>query len=81
MPRKVFKAGNSLVVSIPRDVVEQLGLTEGSEAEVEVDHESRRILVTFSPSYPTDIDREFASQVAEFIEEYRPALEKLANRG
>jgi len=80
MPRKVFKAGNSLVVSIPKEAVEQLGLSEGSEAEVELDRESRRILVTFTPSYPTDIDREFASQVAEFIEEYRPALDKLAGK-
>lgn len=31
MQRKVFKAGNSLVVSLPKDAIQALGLREGSE--------------------------------------------------
>jgi putative addiction module antidote len=78
MARKVFRAGNSLVVSIPGDAIELLGLGEGSEVVVEVDRDEGRIMI-----YPAEIeikgvDEEFARQVDEFIETYRPALEELA---
>jgi antitoxin component of MazEF toxin-antitoxin module len=35
MLRKVFRTGNSMVVSLPRDVVEPIGLAEGAEVSVE----------------------------------------------
>jgi len=40
MIRKVFKTSNSLVVSLPRESIEQLGLAEGSELAVEVNFEA-----------------------------------------
>ncbi len=76
MTRKVFRAGNSLVVSIPGDAIEHLGLGEGSEVIVEVDREEGRIVIY--PSEIKGVDKEFARQVDEFIETYRPALEELA---
>ena len=42
MTRKVFRAGNSLVVSIPSDAIDHLGLGEGSEVVVEVDRDEGR---------------------------------------
>lgn len=78
MGRKIFKSGNSLVVALPREVIEMLGLHEGSELAVAVDEEERRIIL--SPEQPTvtDIDATFARQLEEFIAQYRPALEALA---
>lgn len=76
MTRKVFRAGNSLVVSIPGDAIEFLGLGEGTEVVVEVDRDEGRILIY--PSEIKGVDKEFARQVDEFIEIYRPALEELA---
>lgn len=78
MARKVFRAGNSLVVSIPGDAIEHLGLREGSEVVVEVDRDEGRILIYPSEIEIEGVDKEFARQTEEFIERYRPALEELA---
>lgn len=80
MNRKIFKTGNSVVVSLPKDAMEYLHMDEGTEVNVELDREKRRIVIT--PAEPplaiAGVDAEFAQQVADFIEQYRPALEELA---
>jgi putative addiction module antidote len=79
MLRKLFKTGNSIVVSLPKDVTEPLGVSEGMDVSVELDRENRQIIIRPAErSIAGDIDEDFARQLAEFIEEYRPALEALA---
>jgi putative addiction module antidote len=80
MLRKIFQTGNSLVVSIPKDTLELLGLTEGAEVSVELDRERRQIVITPAGTALPGVDEAFARQVAEFIEQYRPALEALAKQ-
>ena len=78
MLRKIFKTGNSTVVSLPRDVLDYLGLAEGSEVSVELDHEKHQIIIApLEPGLP-GVDETFARQVAEFIAQYRPALEAMS---
>ena len=79
MLRKLFKTGNSLVVSLPKDILEPLGVSEGTDVSVELDRENQQIIIR-PAKHPIagDIDEEFARQLAEFIEKYRPALEALA---
>jgi bifunctional DNA-binding transcriptional regulator/antitoxin component of YhaV-PrlF toxin-antitoxin module len=69
-----------MVISLPREALEYLSIREGAEIEINLDRENRQVILK-----PVDIqvavagvDRVFAHQVAEFIEQYRPALEKLA---
>ena len=78
MVRKIFKTGNSLVISLPRESLQRLGLQEGSEVNVIVDEDNGRIVI--EPLRPplADIDATFAQQLDDFIETYRPALEALA---
>lgn len=80
MLRKVFKTGNSMVVSLPKDALEFLQIDEGREVSVELDRDNRQIVIT--PADPplaiAGVDSEFAHQVADFIAQYRPALEELA---
>jgi len=80
MLRKIFKTGNSMVVSLPKDALEFLQIDEGRDVSVELDRDKRQIVIT--PAEPplaiAGVDPEFASQVADFIEQYRPALEELA---
>jgi antitoxin MazE len=78
MQRKVFRTGNSIVVSLPKDALDFLGITEGSEVTVELDKERKRLVI--APAQPglSVIGEDFARQVSEFIERYRPALEALA---
>lgn len=80
MLRKVFRTGNSIVVALPKEMLESLRIGEGEEVSVELDAERQQILIAPAPAPPAsaDIDAEFARQVADFISAYRPALEALA---
>jgi putative addiction module antidote len=80
--RKVFKTGNSIVVSLPKEVLEFLELQEGADVSVDLDREGHRILITpiETPIENAGVDENFARQVADFIEQYRPALEALAHK-
>jgi len=79
MVRKIFKTGNSFVISLPRESLQILGLREGSEVNVAVDQDKGRIVIERAhPPLAHDIDAIFARQLNDFIEEYRPALETLA---
>lgn len=82
MLRKVFKTGNSVVVSIPQDALDYLGLAEGRMVAVDLDRQNRQIVI--SPVLGIEnipgVDETFARQVNDFIEKYRSALETLASK-
>jgi len=80
MLRKVFRTGNSTVVSLPREALEYLDIHEGAEIEINLDRKNRRVILkpVEIPLAICGVDETFAHQVAEFIEQYRPALERLA---
>ena len=81
MLRKIYKTGNSVVVSLPKDALEQLGVAEGTDVQVELDEQNRQIVIR-----PVElplagiIDEAFAKQVADFIKRYKPALDALAKK-
>jgi antitoxin component of MazEF toxin-antitoxin module len=37
MRRKLFRTGNSIVISIPKDILDKLKLSEGKSVSVELD--------------------------------------------
>ena len=78
MLRKVFKTGNSIVVSLPKEMLEPLGVIEGTDVSVELDREHGQIIIRPSLPIVAGIDEDFAHQLNKFINEYRPALEALA---
>ena len=80
MLRKVFKTGNSVVISLPKDALELLDIRVGSDVSVDLDRENRQIVITpvEEPLAVVGVDEVFAQQVADFIEQYRPALEALS---
>ena len=82
MLRKIFRTGNSTVVSLPKDVTEPLGVRDGSDVSVELDREHGQIIIrpVELPIAAAGLDQEFARQVSEFIAEYRPALQSLARK-
>jgi len=79
MSRKIFKSGNSLVIALSKEMLAYLQLGESDEVHLRLDPEKRQILVMLAESAlsTSAVDREFTIQVADFIEEYRPALEEL----
>ncbi|MBN2148006.1 MAG: hypothetical protein JW726_11485 [Anaerolineales bacterium] len=80
MLRKVFRTGNSMVVSLPREALDYLNIQEGAEIEIDLDRENRQVILkpVKMPLTTLGVDEKFARQVDEFIEQYRPALEELA---
>ena len=81
MHRKVFKTGNSLVVSLPKDLLESLGMQDGTDVSVELDRKNRQILIRPAElPLAGDLSQDFAQQVNEFIDQYRPALEALSKK-
>ena len=76
MLRKIFKTGNSLVVSLPRQILDALDLSCGSDVLVTL--EDDKIIIRPMLQVVPGVDEDFARQVAEFIDEYCPALEALA---
>ena len=78
MVRKIFKTGNSMVVSLPKEVLDSLRLGEGAEVDVVLDQERGVITIAPAPVAVKGVDEDFARQLSAFIEQYRPALESLA---
>ena len=80
MRRKICAIGNSRGVSLPVEALERLKLAVGSEVDVKLDEENGRIVIepVQRVEFPEGVDADFASQVNDFIEQYRPALKKLA---
>lgn len=81
MLRKVFRTGNSVVVSLPKEALELLGIAEGSDISLDLDQKKRQIILSpvETPLAAVGVDEEFARQVSEFIDQYRTTLETLAN--
>jgi putative addiction module antidote len=78
MIRKVFKAGNSLVVSMPKEAIQLLALTEGSDVSVTINEARDQIIIEAVHPELAGVSKGFAQQVTEFVTQYRSALEELA---
>jgi antitoxin MazE len=80
MIRRLFKTGNSIVLSLPREVLEDLGVSDGQPISIELDRIQHRVILTPAnqPMAVAGVDPAFASHLDEFINQYRLALEELA---
>jgi putative addiction module antidote len=78
MVRKIFKMDNSLSISLPKDMVAQLGWQGGDEVSVSIDAAGEGLIVKPEHSAIAEIDSRFANQIDEFVEKYGPALEALS---
>jgi bifunctional DNA-binding transcriptional regulator/antitoxin component of YhaV-PrlF toxin-antitoxin module len=83
MERKLFRNGNSLTVTIPTALAEELDLRAGATVEVQVDREHGGLLIKRAAPPPTEegpVSPEFAQWVDGFIDRYGDALRTLAKR-
>jgi antitoxin MazE len=80
MLRHLFKTGNSIVLSLPREVLDGLKLSDGDEVNLTLETEDNRLVVTRveKPLAAAGIDEDFAGHLTEFMDEYRSALEELS---
>lgn len=80
--QKVFKTGNSLVITIPRESLAELKLKEGSEVFVDTDPHSQAITILprAKKTHRSAITPEFLKWLESFNKQYGPALKELARR-
>ncbi len=79
MPRKLFRTGNSVVVSLPKYELGLLGMEVGSHVTVSLDREHGQLVIAPAEE-SAGVDEQFSRHVAEFVDRYRPALRALAER-
>ncbi len=81
MLRRLFKTGNSVVLSLPREMLDALNLADGDEVNLALEEENgRRLIVTkVEKTTPaTGVDADFSGHLEEFINQYHSELEELS---
>jgi putative addiction module antidote len=78
MPRKIYRTGNSAVVSLPPEVLKQVGLALGDYVSVAADPEQRQIIITPAEPFLPGVRPDLVERVDRLIEQCRPALETLS---
>ena len=76
MVQKVLQIGSSAGVTLPKTLLQELGLKIGDQVQVRID--KKRKVVIIEPNI--EIDRELLDWTERFIEKYRPALKALAKK-
>ena len=80
MIKRLFKTGNSVVLSLPREVLDSLGVKNGENVNLEMDQKRHRLIISPLKKEQAikSLDEDFACQVNDLIEKYKPALDELA---
>ena len=79
LTQKLYKNGNSIAVTIPRQYIEQLNLTEGSEVVVEKKGSELRIS-SKKKALASDVDIKFMAMLDSFINDHEDVLKQLAKK-
>lgn len=79
LTQKLYKNGNSVAVTIPRQYLEELNLTEGSEVVVEKKGLEIRI-ASKNQALAQDVDTKFLSMLDSFVADHEDVLKKLAQK-
>lgn len=75
--RKVFKAGNSLVVSLPLSMLKTIGLKDGSHVSVELNREKRELVLKPVIVKNNSMSIDFVRVVDKLMIDYEHALRRL----
>jgi putative addiction module antidote len=80
MPRKIVQTGSSLAVTLPKDIVDQLGLKRGDEVEVSAHPLNGTIVVRTPVRYFDDgkVTPRFKDVARGVMRRYEKAFRKLA---
>lgn len=79
LTQKLYKNGNSIAVTIPKEYLEELQLKEGSEVVVE--KQGKGVMVTSKTTkLAGNVTPEFMKMVEEFMDEHDDVLKELSKR-
>ena len=76
--RKVFKAGNSCVVSLPMEMLKSLGLRDGSHVSVEINRERNELILKPVVTKKSNMSLEFVRMVDKLFLDYEYVIRRLA---
>ncbi|TSC55568.1 MAG: Uncharacterized protein Greene071421_290 [Parcubacteria group bacterium Greene0714_21] len=79
MTQKVLRVGSSAAVTIPKDILRELGLRIGDRIALDF-NKAKRVLVIESPKIISREDQKIARLTFRFIDRYRKDLEALAQK-
>lgn len=76
--RKIFKAGNSCVVSLPMEMLKSLGLRDGSHLAIEINREKRELVLKPVVIKKANMSLDFVRMVDKLLLDYDYVLRRLA---
>lgn len=80
--QKIFQAGNSSVVAIPKELLKKLNLKSGQSVIIKSDQDDSRLIIEASvPSQPIEksaSEKEFHEWLDVFMDENSEILDELA---
>ncbi|MBP1764230.1 MAG: hypothetical protein H6Q65_1288 [Firmicutes bacterium] len=76
--RKIFKAGNSCVVSLPGNLLKSLGIREGSHVSIEVNRENRELILKPVVVKNNDMSLDFVRLVDKLLVDYDYTMRRLS---
>lgn len=79
MSQKIIKVGTSAAVTIPKGVMENLGLQVGDQVDLEFDQTQRAVSIKPVVSL-SERDKEVLLIALDVLERYREDFESLADR-
>ncbi len=79
LTQKLYKNGNSLVVTIPKEVLKELNIRDGSLVEIHK-HSEGVLISPAKKSGSKGVDVKFMQMVEEFLDEHEDVLKELSKR-
>lgn len=79
LTQKLYRNGNSIAITIPRQYLDDLNLKEGSEIIVEKEGNTLRIVPKKNILAP-DVDTKFMRMLDSFIADHEDVLQELAHK-
>lgn len=79
LTQKLYRNGNSVAVTIPKEYLDDLNLKEGNIVVVKT--EGKSVVITPKEErLSRDVNAKFAKMVNDFVNDHRDVLEELAKR-
>ncbi len=79
LTQKLYKNGNSVAVTIPKEYLKELNLRDGSLVVVKTSGK-QLVVVPKVKTNASGVDQKFAKMVDEFINDHEDVLQELAHR-
>ena len=78
--RKVTKIGNSFGITLPHELLKQVGLAQGDDVEIEVENGKIVLRKKKQLQLPDGVDAEFMNILNDVIKEHDKAFKGLVDR-